>query len=78
MFLPAKPNMIVQSSAFEQMKKELAPIAAAANREEMGKPSLKITREEGCEPPKRLEYTPGQPIEELCAAPIQTIADPKQ
>jgi predicted Zn-dependent protease len=77
MFLPAKPNMIVQSSAFEQMKKELAPIAAAANKEEMGKPSLKITREEGCEPPKRLEYTPGQPVEQLCAAPIQTVAEPK-
>lgn len=78
MFLPAKPDMIVQSSAFERMKKELAPIAAAANREEMGKPSLKITREEGCEPPKRLEYKPGQPIEELCAAPIQSLVDPKQ
>lgn len=73
MYLPAKPNMIVQSSAFEQMKKELAPIAAAANKEEMGKPSLKITREEGCEPPKRLEYKPGQPIEELCAAPVQAL-----
>lgn len=77
MFLSAKPNVIVQSSAFEQMKKELAPLAAAANKEEMGKPSLKITREEGCEPPKRLEYTPGQPVEQLCAAPIQTVADPK-
>ena len=78
MFLPPKPNMIVQSSAFEQMKKELAPIAAAANKEEMGKPSLKITREEGCEPPKRLEYNPGQPIEELCAAPMQTLPEPKK
>jgi Zn-dependent protease with chaperone function len=77
MFLPANPNMIVQSSAFEQMKKELAAISAAANKEEMGKPSLKITREEGCEPPKRLEYVPGRPIEELCAAPIQTLAEPK-
>ena len=77
MFMPAKPDLIVHSSAFEQMKKALAPIAAAANKEEMGKPSLKITREEGCEPPKRLEYTPGQPVEQLCAAPIQTLADPK-
>ena len=73
MFLPARPDMIVQSSAFEQMKKELAPIAAAANKEEMGKPSLKMTREEGCEPPKRLEYKPGQPIEELCSAPARTV-----
>ncbi|HET8923565.1 MAG TPA: M48 family metalloprotease [Candidatus Acidoferrum sp.] len=73
MFLPAKPDVLVQTSAFEQMKKELAPIAAAANKEEMGKPSLKITREQGCEPPKRLEYKPGQPIEELCSAPARTV-----
>jgi Zn-dependent protease with chaperone function len=73
MFLPAKPDVLVQTSAFEQMKKELAPIAAAANKEEMGKPSLKITREQGCEPPKRLEYKPGQPIEELCSAPPRTV-----
>ena len=73
MFLPAKPDQIVQTSAFEQMKKQLAPIAAAANKEEMNKPSLKITREQGCEPPKKLEYTPGQPIEALCSAPPKTV-----
>ena len=73
MFLPAKPDVLVQTSAFEQMKKELAPIAVAANKEEVGKPSLKITREQGCEPPKRLEYKPGQPIEELCSAPPRTV-----
>jgi predicted Zn-dependent protease len=73
MFLPAKPDLIVQTSTFEQMKKELGPIAAAANKEEMGRPSLKITREQGCEPPKKLEYKPGQPIEELCLAPGPTI-----
>jgi len=55
----AKPDLIVQTCAFEQMKKELAPIAAAANKEEMGRPSLKITREQGSEPPTRLEYKPG-------------------
>jgi len=59
------------------MKKYLAPIVKAANKEESRKPSLKITREEGCEPPKRLEYTPGQPIEQLCAAPLQTVPEPK-
>jgi beta-barrel assembly-enhancing protease len=73
MFLPAKPDMIVQTSAFEQMKKELAPVVTAANKEETKRPSLKITREEGCEPPKKLEYRPGQPIEELCSAPPRTV-----
>jgi hypothetical protein len=50
------------------MKKELGPIAAKAEKEEIGKPSLLITREEGCEPPKKLEYTPDQPIESLCSS----------
>jgi len=75
MFLPAKTDLIVQTSAFEQMKRQLAPIVAAANKEEMGRPSLKITREQGCEPPKRLEYGPGQPIEELCSAASPSVTD---
>jgi hypothetical protein len=78
MFLQAKPDVIVQTSAFEQMKQQLAPIAAAANKEEMGKPSLQITREQGCEPPKRLEYKPGQPIEELCSAPPRIVNGTEQ
>ncbi len=72
LFLPAKPSYITQTSAFQEMKKKLAPIAAKAEKEEVGKPSLLVTREQGCEPPKKLEYKPGQPIEELCSAPIQT------
>jgi hypothetical protein len=63
--------------AFEQVKKELAPVAAAANKEEMDRPSLKITREQGCEPPQKLEYKPGQPIEELYSIPIHTMTGPK-
>jgi len=67
-FLPPKPEMVVQTKAFEQMKKELAPIAAAADKEEIGKPSLKMPQEQGCQPPKKLEYTPEQPIEDLCSS----------
>lgn len=78
LFLQQKPAAIVQTSEFEQMKKELAPIAAKLEKEEVGKPSLKITREEGCEPPKKLEYKPGEPIEILCSSPVQTIPEPKQ
>lgn len=74
MFLPNNPQAIVQSSAFEKMKKELAPITARAEREDVDKPSLLISREEGCEPPKKIEYQPGQPIEQLCAQP--TAAPP--
>jgi predicted Zn-dependent protease len=73
MFMPAKSDFIVQTSAFEQMKRQLAPVSAAANKEEMGRPSLKITREEGCEPPTKLEYKPGQAIESLCSAPARSV-----
>lgn len=78
MYLEQKPDAIVQTSAFDRMTKELAPIAAKAEQEEMGKPSLLITKEEGCTPPKKLEYKPGQPIEELCSAPLPEQAAPKK
>ena len=74
MFLQQKPNATTQTAAFEQMKKELAPIAAKAEKEEVGKPSLLITKEEGCAPPRKLEYKPGQPIEQICATPAVTIS----
>jgi peptidase M48-like protein len=71
-FLEQKPDAIVQTSAFEQMKKVLTPIAAKAEQEEVGKPSLLITKEEGCTPPNKIEYKSDQPVEELCATPMQT------
>jgi hypothetical protein len=72
LFLPHKSDFIMQTSAFEEMKQKLAPITAKADTEEVKKPSLLMTREEGCEPPKKLEYKPGQPIEELCAVGAQS------
>lgn len=68
LFVGQKLDAIIQSSAFEEMKQKLAPISAQAQKDEAKKPSLLMTREEGCEAPKKLEYKPGQPIEELCAA----------
>jgi Zn-dependent protease with chaperone function len=68
-FLQNKLDAIVQTAEFEEMKKKLAPITAKADKEEIGKPSLLIPREEGCEPPKKLEYKPGEPIEQVCAQP---------
>lgn len=73
MFLPSRGMETVQTSEFEAMKKELKPIAAAAEKEEIGKPSLLLTKEEGCDPPKKLEYKPGQPIEDICSAPMRTV-----
>lgn len=68
MFLERNPNAIIQSSAFEQMKRDLAPVTAQAEKEEIGKPSLLMTKEEGCESPKMLEYKPDRPVEELCSS----------
>ncbi|HEV2287492.1 MAG TPA: M48 family metalloprotease [Candidatus Acidoferrales bacterium] len=76
LFLPKKENLVVQTAAFEKMKTELAPIAAQADIEEVGKPSL-LTREKGCAPPKKLEYKPGQPIEDLCATGLVISPAPK-
>jgi hypothetical protein len=58
------------------MKQELAPITAKAVNEESKRPSLLMTREEGCEPPQKLEYKAGEPIEELCrrSTPYQMTA----
>ena len=76
MFMPKGPDAIVQTSEFLQMKKDLAPVKAAAEKEEVGKPSLLITKEEGCIPPKKLEYTPGQPIESICSTPLRDVDTP--
>jgi Zn-dependent protease with chaperone function len=78
MFLPPKPDLVVQTSDFEQMKRELVSVVTAAKQEEKDRPSLKITREQGCEPPKTLEYKPGQPIEDLCSAHPRTVNGPNE
>ena len=67
MFLPHKSDFIMQTSAFEQMKQRLAPISAKSKEDEGKRPSLLITREEGCQPPAKVQYKPGQAIEEPCA-----------
>lgn len=71
MFLPEKSGATVQTPEFQQMKKQLAPIVAEAAKEEKEKPSLLLRKEQGCAPPPKLEYTPGQPIERLCSTPLR-------
>ncbi len=70
LFLPPKPDLMMQTSAFEEMKKKLASVTVAAEKYDAKKPTLKL-REEGCEAPKKLEYEPGQPIEKLCSLSAQ-------
>lgn len=68
MFMPKPTEQVVQTTEFQNMKEQLAPIAAEAEKEEVGKPSLLRTKEEGCKPPDKIEYKTEQPIEELCAS----------
>ena len=75
MFMPKAGEQIVQTTEFLEMKKELAPVTAEAEKEEKEKPSLLLTKEEGCTPPKKLEYKPGQPIDQICSASAPTLDD---
>lgn len=72
-FLPKASEEIVQTSEFLQMKKDLAPVVAQAQKEEAGKPSLLPSKEEGCAPPRKIEYEPGQAIEKLCSSEPRMI-----
>lgn len=74
MFLPQSKDLAVQTSEFLQMKKDLAPIVAEALKEEKEKPSLLLTKEEGCAPPQKIEYKPGQPIEQICSTTPRSMA----
>jgi Zn-dependent protease with chaperone function len=65
MFLPKKERLTVQTSAFEQMKKELAPITVQAEKKSKEAPSLIAPLKGKCPPPERI-YQPGQNIEALC------------
>jgi Peptidase family M48 len=65
-FLPKKESLVVQTSAFEQMKKELAPLSAQAEKKSKEAPSLISPLKGKCPPAERI-YKPGQDIEALCA-----------
>jgi hypothetical protein len=73
MFLPPKSGLVRQSKEFEQMKTELAKLTAKAAEEEQQRPSL-LAPVEGCAAPAKIEYKPGQPIEDLCAGSIDSKA----
>jgi hypothetical protein len=70
LFLPKKSQYIVQTTEFEAMKKKLAKVSQKADEEDKKRPSL-IAPEQDCPPPEKIEYKPGQPIEELCKLPTK-------
>jgi hypothetical protein len=65
MFLPKKPNLVVNTSAFLAMQHELKRVTAEAEKNAKNKPSL-LAPEKGCGAPQQLQYKPGQPIETIC------------
>jgi len=71
MFLPGKPKYIVQTTAFEKMKKELAKVTAKAKNEERHWPSS-MAPERGCPAAGKTDYKPGEPVENLCSPPETT------
>jgi len=76
MFLPPKPHYVMNTEAFKQMKKALAKVEQAASKDEKNKPSLfDYAKEEGCAPPKKFEFEPDQPIEQLCHSPKLVTAE---
>ncbi len=64
-FLPKKERLTVQTAAFEQMRKELAPISVQAEKKSKEAPSLIAPLRGKCPPPEKI-YRPGQDIEALC------------
>ncbi len=73
MFMPKMQDLMVQTAEFTQMKKDLEPVVAAAEQEEKEKPSLLLTKEEGCTPPRKIEYKAGQPIEQICSVEPRSL-----
>ena len=68
-FLPKKENLVRQTPAFEQMKKELAKVTAQAKEDEQGRPSL-LAPEQGCPAPPKVGFKPGERrIETVCPLP---------
>jgi predicted Zn-dependent protease len=65
MFLPKKSNLIVTSSDFENMKKELAKYEAKNAKQSA---ILPYERVQGCAKPKKLGYDHKQPIQSLCSS----------
>jgi Zn-dependent protease with chaperone function len=71
MFLPKRAGLIVNTSKFRVMKKELAKVTAKSQEEAEKKPFV-YEHEKGCTKPATLEYKSGEPIEQLCSSPKLT------
>ena len=68
MYLPAKEGLVVNSTEFDEMKRELKKVTEQAEQEEKDRPSL-LAPVQGCPAPEKIEFKPGDPIEKLCPEP---------
>ena len=68
MFLPPKPNPVVQTPEFQQMKTVLKAVRSKSDEEERQRPSI-LAPEQGCPALQKAEYESGKPIETLCRVP---------
>jgi Zn-dependent protease with chaperone function len=75
LFLPKKPSYVVQTSAFEKMKQELAPVVAKAKKVQLNKPSL-LEKEPGCTVPAKIQYKPGENVDDLCGSSLPAGSEP--
>jgi Zn-dependent protease with chaperone function len=68
MYLPPKEGLVVNSTEFDEMKRELKKVTEQAEQEEKDRPSL-LAPVQGCPAPEKIEFKPGDPIEKLCPEP---------
>jgi predicted Zn-dependent protease len=71
LYLPQKEGLTVNSTEFDEMKRELKKVTEQAEQEEKDRPSL-LAPVQGCPAPEKIEYKPGDPIEKLCPEPAAT------
>jgi hypothetical protein len=76
MLLPKKPKLLMQTTAFLNMKKELAQYEAKSHvlkvpGEQAGQPQL-VIHEAGCSKPHEIVSKPGESVEALCSSISKT------
>ena len=68
MFLPKNQDLIVTSSAFKQMKQELAAYEAKNGINTKTPKALPYERVKGCTKPRKFGYDHMQPVQSLCSS----------
>lgn len=66
--LPKKEQLVQQTTDFLRMKDELKRITTPTDEDDKNRPSL-LSPETDCPPPPKIDYKPGQRIEDLCSLP---------